>query len=169
VDAALAAWRRKAADILMAATTAVHLPAVVIVALGHGPLLGSLTRVVAVTAYLVMAAAALLRRVRYRTRLLACFFAAYLVTAGANLAALRGPYAQVGLVVDRYGRQISPQPVVRFHHTLVVKLVYTHGRPARLTIDSLRGCLPELPFWEVSETQHLEGSAPCPDCRRCAS
>ncbi len=99
MDAALAAWRRKAADILMTVNAAVHLPAVIIVALGHGPPLGLLAKAVAFAAYLALAAAALLRRVRQRTRLLASFFSLYLVTAIANLTALRGPYAQVGLVV----------------------------------------------------------------------
>ncbi len=99
VDAALAAWRRKAADILMTATAVVHLPAVIIVVLGHGPPLGLLARAVAVTTYLLMVAGALLRQVRHRNRLFIVFFAYYLVTAAANLAALRGPYAQVGLVV----------------------------------------------------------------------
>ena len=98
VDAALAAWRRKAADVLMAANAAVHLPPIIVLALGHGPQLGLLPRTVAFAVYFVMAAAALLRQVRQETRLWASFICLYVVTADANLVGLRGPYAQVGLV-----------------------------------------------------------------------
>ena len=69
VDAVLDAWRRKAADILMAASAAVHLPVIVLVVLGYGPPIGRLVRAIALTAYVVMAAAALLRRFDYRARL----------------------------------------------------------------------------------------------------
>ena len=98
VDAALMAWRRKAADVLMIATAAVHLPVIIIVMLGYGTPAGPLGIAIAVTGYVVMAAAALLRQVEYRTRLLAFFIAAYLVVAVTNLVAPHGPYAQVGLV-----------------------------------------------------------------------
>lgn len=99
IDAALAAWRRKGAEILITVNAAVHLPAVLIVALGHGPPAGPVAKAAAFAAYFGLLAAALLRRVRQRTRLLTSFFSLYLVTAVANLTALRGPYAQVGLVV----------------------------------------------------------------------
>jgi signal transduction histidine kinase len=96
--AALAAWRHKAAEILLAATAVVHLPPVVLFVLGHGPLLGSRIRTIAGAAYLVMLASALLRRVDYRKRLWAYFIAAYVIVVLANLWDDRGPYAQIGLV-----------------------------------------------------------------------
>ncbi len=100
VEAALAAWRRKAADILMAATVAAHLPVIVADTLGYVRPAGRLTIALCIAAYLVMAAAALLRRVPYRTRLGAFFVAAYLVTAVTSLAMPHGPYAQVTLVIQ---------------------------------------------------------------------
>lgn len=99
VDAALIAWRRKAGDILMAATAAVHLPAAVLIMLGYSPPVSALGKALGVTAYLVMTAAALFRPVQYRTRLWAFFFAAYLVTAVTSLATPHSPYAQVTLVI----------------------------------------------------------------------
>ncbi|MCC6861921.1 MAG: sensor histidine kinase [Bryobacterales bacterium] len=100
LNAALAAWRRKAADILMVATVAVHLPVIILVVLGYGPPIGSLVRAISLTAYLVMAAAALLRRFHYQVRLWLYFIAAYLVVALGNLMDINGPYAQVGLVAN---------------------------------------------------------------------
>ncbi len=98
VDAALAAWRAKAANILLAANAAFHLPFVVIVTLGSGPPAGLMVRVTGVAAYIVMAAAALLRRFNHRKRLWAFFIPAYLVTAITNFAGLKDAYAQMGLV-----------------------------------------------------------------------
>ncbi len=98
VEAALLAWRRKAADVLLIAATAVHLPGLVLLMLGHGPPMAPWVRGIAIPLYAVLAASALLRRVEYRTRLCVLFFAAYLWVAVTNLAAPRGPYAQVGLV-----------------------------------------------------------------------
>ncbi len=100
VDAALAGWRRKAADILMVATAAVHLPVIVLVVLGYWPPVGPLVRAISLAVYLVMAAAALLRRVDYRVRLWVYFIAAYVVVALGNLLDVSGPYAQVGLVAN---------------------------------------------------------------------
>jgi signal transduction histidine kinase len=98
VDAALAAWRRRATDILLTASAAVHLPVVVLMMLGLGPPASSLVRAFCLTAYLVMAASAVLRRLEYRTRLWVYFTAAYLVVALANVLPYGGPYAEVGLV-----------------------------------------------------------------------
>ncbi len=100
VAGALAAWRHKAADILMVASAAVHLPVIILVVLGYGPPIGRLASVVSFTAYLLMAAAALLRRFDYRVRLWVYFIAAYLVVALGNLLDVNGPYAQIGLVAN---------------------------------------------------------------------
>lgn len=98
IHAALVAWRRKAADAFMAVSAAAHLPLIAAVMLGHGPPTGPIERALGLTAYLVIAATALLRRVGYRTRLCACFSAGYFAVALAALAFPDGPYAQVGLV-----------------------------------------------------------------------
>ncbi len=98
MEAALVAWRRKAGDVLLAAVAAVHLPPILLVVIGYGPPMGPLVRTAALTGYLVIAAAALLRRVESRTRLWAALAAGYLAIALLNVALPRGPYAQVGLV-----------------------------------------------------------------------
>jgi len=100
VEAALVAWRRKAANVLLAASAAVYLPVFVLLGLGYGPPVGSQVKALCYTAYLVIAATALLRRAEYRTRLCAYFVASYLVVALGNLAVPGGPYGQVGLVAQ---------------------------------------------------------------------
>ena len=98
VDAALTAWRRKGADILLIAYAAAYAPAVVLVMLGYSPASGLVTKAILIPAYLVVAAAALCRRVEYRSRLLAAFFVAYVSLAIANIVYPQGPLPQVGLV-----------------------------------------------------------------------
>ncbi len=98
VEAALAAWRRIATDVILAAVAAVHLPPVILVALDHGPPMGRLVKAAGLTGYLVIAAAALLRRVERRKRIWGALVAAYLAIAVLNVALPRGPYAQVGMV-----------------------------------------------------------------------
>ncbi len=133
VDTALAAWRRKAADILMFASAAVHLPAAILfVTLGPGPPVGLLVRATVVTAYLVLVAAALLRGIQYRVRLCAIFVAAYLVAAVGNLTGFRGPYAQVGLVVYP-----------------VLLLVLAGARAARIAVLASAAILVSAPFLRV--------------------
>ncbi|MBZ5581643.1 MAG: sensor histidine kinase [Acidobacteriia bacterium] len=100
VDATLEAWRRKAADILLAANAAVHLPAIALAMLDYGPPLNWLVKAVCMTAYLAMVASALVRRVGYRTRLAAYFGSAYVVIAAGNLVDPSGTYAKVGLVAN---------------------------------------------------------------------
>lgn len=98
VDAALAAWRRKAGEALLVAAAAVHLPGFVLLLLGYGPPMAPLMKAIAIPAYVILLAAALWRRVEFRTRLWGFFVAAYLWVAVAEVAAPRGPYAQIGLV-----------------------------------------------------------------------
>ncbi len=98
VDVALVEWRRKAANILLAASAAAFLPSSILFLLGYGPPIRSLAvRSVVLVTYLVMTAAALFRRIEYRRRLFAYFVAAYVVVAYANLAH-RGSIAEIGLV-----------------------------------------------------------------------
>lgn len=100
VKAALTAWRRKAADILMAASAGVHLPLIVLGAAGYGPALSWRTKAICIVAYVIMVGAALFRRVDYRPRLGAYFIGAYLVVGVANANFLGGAYAQVGLIAQ---------------------------------------------------------------------
>ncbi len=97
VDAALAGWRRNSSNVLLTAIAAVNLPVVVAVMFGYGPPVGPVLRALGLAVYIVIAGSALLRRVEYRTRLWAFFFAGYLVVALATLT-FHGPYAHVGSV-----------------------------------------------------------------------
>lgn len=97
VGAALTAWRRKAADVLLAVVAIVHLPLIVVVLLGFGPPMGLFLNAVAIAAYLTVATTAVLRRIDYRARLWACLFPAYFLLAVLNVALPQGPYAQIGL------------------------------------------------------------------------
>jgi signal transduction histidine kinase len=98
VEVALVEWRRKAADVTLAALVAVQLPAFVLLIIGSGPPMGWLVRAACIISYLVLAAAAVLRGVEYRTRLRAFFFAGYLAIAVANVTLPRGLFVQVGLI-----------------------------------------------------------------------
>jgi signal transduction histidine kinase len=99
-DAALVEWRRKAANILLAASAAAFLPSGILFFLGYGPPIPSpVARSAELASYLVMIAAALLRRIEYRKRLFAYFIAAYVLVTYANLVH-RGSVAEVGLVAN---------------------------------------------------------------------
>ena len=98
VDAALAAWRRKAADVVLIVAAAAHFPSFVLMVVGTGPPMGLLVRALGITAYLGVAAVALMRWVDQRKRLWVFFFAGYVAVAVTNLAIPDGPYAQVALV-----------------------------------------------------------------------
>ena len=132
VEAALVAWRGKAANILLAVSAAVYLPALVLLRLGYGPPVSLLVRNLCFTAYFVIAATALFRRVESRTRLCAYFLASYLVVALANLANYRGPYAKVGLVA---------QPIL--------VLVLCGSTAARVAILASATILASAPFLRV--------------------
>lgn len=98
VDAALDAWRRKAADILLAVLAAALLPAAVLVTIGYCPPAALLARVASIGVYLVLCAAALLRGVGYRRRVAASILVLYLASFIALLVNPPGPYAQIGVV-----------------------------------------------------------------------
>ena len=98
LDSALGAWRRKASDILLAVVAAAHLPVIVLGILGHGPPMGPLPKGVGLAVYLVVAAAALFRRVDYRRRVWASLLALYPALLIASLVSPHGPYAQIGVV-----------------------------------------------------------------------
>ncbi|HEY3418727.1 MAG TPA: sensor histidine kinase, partial [Armatimonadota bacterium] len=67
--------------------------------LGYGPPGGPRLRAAVGAAYVIIAAAALLRQFEYRSRLWTFCFAAYVIVAVASLAAPGGPYAQAGILV----------------------------------------------------------------------
>ena len=98
VDAALAAWRRKATDVTLATVAAVQLPVVLLYIPGKILPTAPLVRTLSITAYIVVMIAALLPGIAYRSRLAAFFAAGFLVAAVAVLALPTGPYAQAGLV-----------------------------------------------------------------------
>lgn len=98
-DPALAAWRCHAANVVLAAVTAVHLPAALLALLGYGVPTTPTTRALIMAAYVVMIPSAFLRRVDYRVRLLVFFVAAYVVVALSNIVSFSAPYASLGLVV----------------------------------------------------------------------
>jgi signal transduction histidine kinase len=98
-DPSLAAWRRDAADIVLAATTLVHLPAVLLFMLGYGLPTTLTTNALIATGYAVMTLSAFARGWGYRVRLMAFFVAAYGVVAIANLVSFSGTYSRIGLVI----------------------------------------------------------------------
>jgi hypothetical protein len=98
VDAALDAWRRMASDITLAAVTAAYLPAIVLGVLGYVPEMGTVVITAGTAIYLVLVAAAVLRRIDYRRRLLAALFALYLGLALINLVVPNLPFAQISAV-----------------------------------------------------------------------
>jgi signal transduction histidine kinase len=97
VDAALTAWRRKAANVLLIAVAIAYLPIILAEMFGYGSAMGLVVKAIVTAIYLVIAATALFRRVEYRLRLQVAFFAAYVSLAVANVIYPRGPYAQAGV------------------------------------------------------------------------
>ena len=66
-DASLATWRRDAADIVLAATALVHLPAVLLFMLGYGPPTTVTARALIAAGYGVMIPSAFARRSMWRS------------------------------------------------------------------------------------------------------
>ena len=66
-DPSLAAWRRDAADIVLAATTLVHLPAVLLFMLGYGLPTTLTVRALVAAGYAVMIFSAFARRSMWRS------------------------------------------------------------------------------------------------------
>ncbi len=100
IDAALAAWRRKAANVLLIASAAGHLLPVILLAAGYTAPVRPWFKATGLLCYLIMVASAVLPRVDWRIRLGAYFVAAYIVVALASISPIQGPYASVGLVAQ---------------------------------------------------------------------
>jgi signal transduction histidine kinase len=96
-NAALAAWRGKAYDVLLAASAVLNTPMVLLMALGLGPPMGAVVKAFAIEAYAVMAGAAVLRWTGRRVGLWVYFAGMYPAVAVANIALPLGPYAMLGL------------------------------------------------------------------------
>ena len=96
-EAALVEWRRKATGIVLRVVAALHLPGILGMLFGYGPAMAPLMKAIAMTCYLVIALAALLTRIEYRTRVWAFYIAGCIVIAVLNIALPDGPYAQIGL------------------------------------------------------------------------
>ena len=98
-DPSLAAWRRDAADIVLAATTLVHLPAVLLFMAGYGLPTTVTAKALIATGYAVMIPSAFARGCDSRVRQMTFFIAAYGVVAIPNLVSSSGTYSRIGLVI----------------------------------------------------------------------
>jgi len=128
-DSSLAAWRRDAADIVLAATTLAHLPAVLLFMLGYGLPTTVATRVLIAAGYAVMIPSAFARGFAFRVRATTFFTAAYCIVAIANLVSFSGTYSRIGLVI----------------HPILV-LVLCGSASARAAIVASVGILMAAPF-----------------------
>jgi signal transduction histidine kinase len=99
VDSVLAAWRRDAAHAVLRMSVCIHLPAMVLLLLGYGPPVGRMVRGSGLAIYAVFLACCFIRRVNIHLRLAVFFTAGYAAMVLVNIAAPRGPFAQVGVVV----------------------------------------------------------------------
>jgi len=100
LDAAIAAWHRRATNALLIASAAGHLLPVILIAAGYGPRMTPWFRATAFSCYLVMVASAVMLCLDWRIRLGTYFVAAYTAVALASLSPVQGPYATVGLVAQ---------------------------------------------------------------------
>ena len=97
-EAALAAWRRKAADVALTVGAIGLLLPCIWMPLGRNLRVGLPVRGVYVITYAVMAVMSLLRRVEYRLKLKVFFVTVFLSIGIANVALPHGPYAQIAPV-----------------------------------------------------------------------
>jgi signal transduction histidine kinase len=94
-DDILREWRRKAADIVIAASVLLNLPLLIVFSLAYGPAYTWPVRVAAIASYLILLAVALLRRISYQTRVWALLGSIYLAASIGILAVPQGPYVRV--------------------------------------------------------------------------
>ncbi len=91
-DEALREWRRKATDLVVAASAVVHLPVVVPFLAGYGPEVAWPARGAAAAAYSVMVAGAVFRRVDRRLRAWIILGAIYAMAVTGVVVQPQGPY-----------------------------------------------------------------------------
>lgn len=92
-DEALREWRRKATDLVAAASVVVHLPLVLSALAGYGPpAVWPVAEVLSVATYLVIVAAATARRVDQRLRAKVMIAAIYGLALVGSVAVPQGPY-----------------------------------------------------------------------------
>lgn len=95
VAASLEEWRRKAFGVFLVASVVLYLPAVALQVFGQILSLAWPIQAVFVTVYLIIVAAALLRRVDYRIRVWAQVGAGYLMAVVGAAAIPHGPFVRV--------------------------------------------------------------------------
>ncbi len=93
-DADLREWRRKAANLVIAAAVFLYLPVIVLFLAGYGPTVSAPVTVTAVGGFLVLVAAAVLRRIDYRVRVWTLQATLYLIAIVGVLAIPYGPYVR---------------------------------------------------------------------------
>jgi signal transduction histidine kinase len=98
VDAALDAWRHKAADSVLSVLSAALLPVAVLIIVGYCPPVAPLPKAAVLAVYPVICATALFRRVEYRRRVVVSVLALYWASFIAILVNPGSPYAQIGVV-----------------------------------------------------------------------
>lgn len=99
VEVALAEWRRKAANALMVASTIVYLPVAIMFAVGQGPPVTWLVRLIAVLGYGVVLVDTLLWSVDYRARAWINLTTAYVLAVVGVIAVPQGPFVRTIPVV----------------------------------------------------------------------
>lgn len=154
VEEALGRWRRKASEVLMAVVALAHLPGAVLAVLGYAPAMPAPLLTAGLTAYGVMAAAAVLWRMDHELRLRLFFTGAFAAIVVLNLGRPQGPYAQVGLATlpvlvsvvagIRAGRMAVPACLA-----ILVAAPVLRSQPAVIRALDL-GRLPQLPLQELA-------------------
>jgi signal transduction histidine kinase len=99
VEVALAEWRRKAADALIAASVVVYLPAIILMVAGQGPLIPWPVRATMLAAYAAIALCAVLRGHDYRIRAWVFLIGGYVAAVVGIVAVPQGPFVRALPVV----------------------------------------------------------------------
>jgi signal transduction histidine kinase len=98
-DEALRQWRRRAADIVIAAGVVLHLPAVILFFSGYSPADGWPARITLITSYGLTVAVALLRHIDHETRTWVLLGSLWLLAAVGVVVLPQGPYVRALPVV----------------------------------------------------------------------
>ena len=99
VNAALAEWRKKAANVLVLASAMAYLPAVMLVIGGVGPAAAATVKSAVLVCYVIILADTFLNRADYRIRAWSLLAAGYLAALVGNVIFAQGPFLRVLPVV----------------------------------------------------------------------
>lgn len=99
VNAALAEWRKKAANVLVLASAMAYLPAVMLVIGGVGPAAAMTVKSAVLVCYVIILADTFLNRADYRIRAWSLLAAGYLAAIVGNVIFPQGPFLRVLPVV----------------------------------------------------------------------